>query len=403
MSYFRFQVQKETNVSDIEQEARNQAEAMIILQRKGFLILKYIGEYSLPNKENQSFKTFFDNGKFNAYDFIEQLAPLMAARLPLERALGVIEEGVEKTSAFRVIHTLRIGLHEGKKFADLIRMQGNYFPPIFSAMIETGQETGSLPEVTKELQRFMKESKELRDFIITSSIYPAIIILISGIMVILLFTVFIPRFSKIFKTAGKALPWLTQLMLDISEVMKSTWWFWPILVIILIFLYKKSKEDSKFKQYRDHLMLRIPLLGSIIKEIQVCRFIRTLAIMNKNNVPILRSIQISSKILENSVIAESFSTTSSDLRSGNKLSDTLGKSPYMPRGAASMLRISEESGNIAEMLQDISDMSENRVRTKIKRFLAILEPAIIIILAVIVAIVILSIFMAIMEMNSLKK
>ena len=249
----------------------------------------------------------------------------------------------------------------------------------------------------------MKESKELRDFIITSSIYPAIIILISGIMVILLFTVFIPRFSKIFKTAGKALPWLTQLMLDISEVMKSTWWFWPILVIIFIFLYKKSKEDSKFKQYRDHLMLRIPLLGSIIKEIQVCRFIRTLAIMNKNNVPILRSIQISSKILENSVIAESFSTTSSDLRSGNKLSDTLGKSPYMPRGAASMLRISEESGNIAEMLQDIADMSENRVRTKIKRFLAILEPAIIIILAVIVAIVILSIFMAIMEMNSLKK
>lgn len=225
--------------------------------------------------------------------------------------------------------------------------------------------------------------------------------LVTLTMIVLLFTFFIPRFAKLFNDAGKELPILTKIMLETGNLMQAIWWVWPLLVIALILLWKKSKNSGALKIWKDKTVLRLPLIGHIVEGVQVSRFIRTLSIMVRNDVGIIKAVNISSRILQNSFIADSFSAVTAKLRSGHKLSAALGESPYMPDGASSMLRISEESGDVAQMLTRIAESSEAKVKTQLKRLLTALEPAIILVLAGFIALVVVAVFQAIMKMNSI--
>ena len=401
MPFFRYKVMQNGKASELTLEAGSEAEAANTLWRRNISVVRFLGESATLKYERKSLFRFMDRGRFNVNTFTERLAPLLKANIPLEQSLAVIEEGMAGQSGIIVVQELRQGLQEGKKFSELVRTRSAYFPPLYPSLIETGEQTGCLAEVVQELRRFMADAKEFKDFVITSSIYPAIILFVTFTMVILLFTFFIPRFSKLFKDAGKELPFLTQIMLDTGNFMKSVWWLWPLLVILLVYLYRKSASSGALKTWKDKILLKLPLIGKIVRDVQVSRFIRTLAIMVRNDVSILRAVNISLKILQNSVIAESFAGVPGELKAGHKLSRALGQSPFMLPGTTAMLRISEESGDVAEMLGNIAESSEREVKRNLKRLLAALEPAIIICLALFIALVVLSVFQAIMKMNAI--
>ena len=255
--------------------------------------------------------------------------------------------------------------------------------------------------MTSELRRFLKESKEFKEFVVTSSIYPIIVISVTMLVVILLFTVFIPRFAKIFEDLGREMPLLTKIMLNIGIFMQSCWFIWPVLIVLIVYLYKASAR-GKLKSLKDRMMLYIPVLKSVIISVQVGRFIRTMSIMVKNNVHLLPTVKIARQVIENDTIRNSFFALENDLRGGTRLSASLAESPFMPRGSIAMLKIAEESGDLGDMLERIADETEEETRIKVKRLLALLEPVVIIFLAVIVLAVVLSIFLAIMEMNVIK-
>ena len=401
MAFYRYKVIQNGRHTETTVEASSEAEAANTLLRRNVIIVKLLETNSSQKEERRSVFRLFDRGRFNVYVFTERLAPLLKANIPLEQSLAVIEEGMTGQSGITVVQELRRGLQEGKKFSELVRARSATFPPLYPSLIETGEQTGCLSEVVQELKRFLSSSKEFKDFVITSSIYPAVILFVTFSMIILLFTFFIPKFSKLFKDAGKELPFLTQTMLDIGNFMKAVWWLWPLLILLLIILYRKSATNATLKVWKDRMLLKLPLVGRIIQGVQVSRFIRTLAIMVRNNVSILRAVQVSSRILQNAVIADSFSSVTAELKSGHKLSKALGNSPYMIPGAAAMLRISEESGDVAEMLANIAESSENEVKKDLKRLLAALEPAIIICLALFIALIVLAVFQAIMRMNQI--
>lgn len=401
MPFFRYKVMQNGKASELTLEAGSEAEAANTLWRRNISVVRFLGESATLKYERKSLFRFMDRGRFNVNTFTERLAPLLKANIPLEQSLAVIEEGMAGQSGITVVQELRQGLQEGKKFSELVRARSAYFPPLYPSLIETGEQTGCLAEVAQELRRFMADAKEFKDFVITSSIYPAIILFVTFTMIILLFTFFIPRFSKLFKDAGKELPFLTQIMLDTGNFMKSVWWLWPLLVILLVYLYRRSASTGALKTWKDKILLKLPLIGKIVRDVQVSRFIRTLAIMVRNDVSILRAVSISLKILQNSVITESFAGVPSELKAGHKLSRALGQSPFMLPGTTAMLRISEESGDVAEMLGNIAESSEREVKQNLKRLLAALEPAIIICLALFIALVVLSVFQAIMKMNAI--
>lgn len=401
MPFYQYKVIQNGKYVETTVEAASEAEAAGVLIRKNMTVVKLMNTGSSQREKARSFTGFFDRGRFNVYTFTDQLAPLLKANIPLEQALAVVEEGMSGQSGAAVVQELRKGLQEGKKFSELIRARPTFFPSLYSSLIETGEQTGCLSEVMQELKRFLAASREVKDFVITASIYPAVILFVTFSMIVLLLTFFIPKFSKLFQDAGKTLPFLTQAMLDAGNFMKSVWWLWPLLVLAVIAFCRKTATNAALKKWRDRLLLKLPFIGRIICGVQVSRFIRTLAIMVRNDVPILRSVQISSGILQNAVIADSFSSVASELKSGHKLSQTLAKSPYMLSGAIAMLRISEESGDVAEMLTTIAESSENEVKKDLRRLLAALEPAIIICLALFIALIVLAVFQAIMKMNQI--
>ena len=399
MPKLRYTILTATGVTkEVSIDAIDDATARRQLRRQGSIVVHALGEAGANGKRRFGLS---HSQRFDVYTFANRLSPLLSAGIPLEHGLAVLEEGC-KDEERNIVLKLRRGLHEGKKFSQLTREMPEYFSPLFSGLIETGEESGCLPEVTRELRRFLKESKEFREFVLTSSIYPAIVISVTFLVVVLLFTVFIPRFAKIFEELGREMPFLTRSMLGVGNLMQSVWWLWPLLIAGGIILYRRSRRAGRLKAAKDRFLLRLPLLGGLIVAVQTGRFLRTLSIMVKNHVQLLPAVRISRKVIENDVIRESFASVEERLRGGSRLSVILSASPYMPPGSIAMLKIAEESGEIGEMLERIAEESEEDIRVRVKRLLAFLEPGIILLLAGVVLLVVLSIFLAIMDMNVIK-
>lgn len=383
---------------EVEIEAQDAASSLRMLRKMGCFLIK---EVELKEKASVLAR-FLPKHKFDVKNFADRLNPLLEANIPLEQSLGIIEEGYKNPDDIEVVRHLRNGLHEGKRFSALLREMDDVFPPLFSSLIEVGEESGCLPEVTKELRKFLKESKDFRNFVLTSSIYPAIVISVTFGVLVLLFTVFIPRFAKIFDELGREMPLLTRTMLNIGNVFQTVWWLWFILIIGIIWGIGKYRNRHWFRLWKSKMALKLPIVNGIVVSIEVSRFIRTLSIMLKNHVKLLIAVTVSKKIFNNLIIAKDFEPIESELYKGNKLSHILKNNQYMPQGSVAMLRIAEESGDLGEMLERIAEESEEETRLKVKRLLAFLEPVIIMVLALIVLLVVLSIFMAIMEMNVMK-
>ena len=379
-------------------EADSEKEAREKLRIRGIVPVKYLGEAAA---ERKSFA--LKRSKVNTFEFTRELAPLLDSYIPLERALSIIAESAAEKEQRDFVTSMRQALHEGKKFSEIVRSHGALFPPYYANLIESGEETGCLPEVVRELHKFMGESKELKDFIISSSVYPAAIMAITLLVTVLLFTVFVPRFANIFTDMGREQPPSMRFLLGVSEFAKYAWWMIPAGCIGFWIALKKiiGEEELKFKIAGQ--MIKLPLFGRIAIDLEMCKYVRTLSILIGNHVEIIKTVRISGKIISNPVIAKAFSTIDRKLKGGDKLSAALAGNPYVPSGMTPMLRVGEESGNVGPMLEKIATNLESDTKLKIKRLLSLFEPAVIVFLAVVVLVVVVSIFVAMMEINSISQ
>lgn len=386
--------------TEIVIDADSKQESLNKLRVKGFVPIKFIGADEII-ESGSSGNEFWRRKELDPVDFTNRLVPLLRAHIPLERSLAIIADGIDDPKGKNVVTEIRRGLHEGKKFSALLRNRPNIFPTMYSNMVEAGEETGSLTQVMQELQGFLNSSKELKEYLITSSIYPLFVLSVTGGVIVLLFTVLIPRFSKIFADSGKTLPLLTQIMLTIGNTVTNFWWLWIILIGVFFYLIYCITKGGRAKEWWDEFKLKIPVLGSLFHLIEMSRFIRTLAVLIQHHVHLLDTVRISEKVITNTFIVKTLSGVAAELRGGAKLSTALGKSPFFPKTAARMLSIGEETGNMGEMLEQVADTYEENIKNRIKKILALFEPAVILILAFIVLSVVLSIFLALMKMNDI--
>ncbi|MPN06348.1 putative type II secretion system protein F [bioreactor metagenome] len=255
--------------------------------------------------------------------------------------------------------------------------------------------------MTGELQRFMEESRELKDFIVTSSIYPMVVLTITVVVMILMFTVFVPQFARTFANMGRELPGSMVFLMTLSTVMSYAVWLVPLGLISLWFGLRSYLGIDRLRELRAAAMLRIPVLGKLIVELEIGKFIRTLSILVSNHVDIIKTVRIATRVIQNPLIRKSFDDVEPRLRGGEKLSAALTGNPFVPPSLPSRLRVGEESGNSGLMLVRAAVYLEEGARRSIKRLLGLFEPMIIIVLALGIAIVVVSIFLAVMEMNSI--
>ncbi|MBQ4328831.1 MAG: type II secretion system F family protein [Lentisphaeria bacterium] len=375
-------------------EGDNEKESLAKLRRRGMIPVRFLGV------DDAGSKRLWRGKKPDVFEFTRQLTPLLTANIQLEQALGIISEGAVDSTQKDFVNSLRQGLHEGKKFSEMVRSYGGLFPDYYANLIESGEETGCLPEVTSELYKFMRESRELKNFIVSSSIYPIVIFAVVLVVSVVLFTVFVPHFSQIFADMGRELPDSMRILNSIGGVFKWTWWSLPLICIGGWFFFKHQLGAAEWKRRVGAFLIRIPVAGRIMIDLEICRYLRTLAILIGNHVEIIKTVKIAGRVVSNPVIASGFDGVDRRLKSGEKLSATLKDNQFVPRSTASMLKVGEESGQVGEMLDNIAGNLEADTRQKIKRALSLFEPLVIILLAVIVLGVVVAIFIAMMEINS---
>ena len=385
--------------SEVLIEAENEKEALSKLRSRQLSPIRFCGEADEDGEKGFTLR----RKRIDTFEFTRQLSPLLDSYIPLERALGIIADSTAEKDQRDFVNSMRQGLHEGKKFSELVRQHGKLFPGYYANLIESGEETGCLPDVVRELHKFMGESKELRDFIVSSSIYPLAILSITLAVTVLLFTVFVPRFSKIFLDMGRNLPGAMVTLNNVSAFFAWAWWSIPLGAFLLWALLKRVVGADELRWQWSRFVLRLPLLGQVMIDLEMCKYIRTLAILIANHVEIIRTVRIAGRIISNPVIARSFEGVDRKLKSGDKLSGAFRDNPYLPVSLTPMLRVGEESGTVGEMLTKIAGNLENDTRLKIKRLLSLFEPAVIVFLAAVVLVVVVSIFIAMMEINSISQ
>ena len=399
MALHKYKIAAEGGMTrDMVIEAESREESLSKLRAKDMFPVKYCG-MDVAGKSLPSLRSFRD--RFNVYEFTDRLAPLLKSHIPIERALQIIAESMEHEGSRQIVIDLRRGLHEGKNFSELVRNHEPRFPKLYANLLEAGEKTGCIPEVVIELQKFLNSGRETRDFLITCSIYPVIVVTVTAVVILLLFTIFIPRFANIFQEMGKELPLPTQMMMFCSTLLTGFWWLWTILIALAAAGIAQLFQRPAGRYWMAAKVLKLPILGPLACAVEMNRFVRTIAILLKNHVPLLDTIEVGRKVIQNPVIAESFSNVSHELRSGAKLSAALRKSPYLPIDTIQLLKVGEESGNLGEVLAQAADEHENKLKVRIKRMLALFEPAVIMVLAAVILMVVISIFLTIFEMNEI--
>ena len=378
-------------------EADTLREAQGKLRSRHLTPIRFCGEAGIESEE----KSLFRKSRVDTCQFTRQLAPLLAANIQLERALAIIADSSADPEQKQFVNSLRQGLHEGKKFSDLIRSHGKLFPGYYANLIESGEESGCLPQAVEELYKFMTENRELKSFIVSSSIYPLAILSVTVIVTVLLFTVFVPRFARIFADMGRELPSSMTFLMGASTFFFHALWLLPVSLILIWLILQKYWGKELFHYRLSQLKLKLPMFGKVMIDLEMCRYIRTLAILLANHVEIIRTVKIAEKIIVNPVIADGFLNIDRKLKGGEKLSAALTGNRFIPAEMVPMLRVGEETGSIGEMLGRIASNLEMDTRAKIKRMLSLFEPAVIVFLALIVLIVVVSIFTAMMEINAI--
>ncbi len=381
-------------------EADTRQEALDKLRSRHAVPVRFLGEETVDGAKN--LRSAFRSGGVDTYSFTRQLAPLLDSFIPLERALAIIAESAVDPQQKEFVNSLRQGLHEGKKFSALIRSHGRLFPAYYANLIESGEETGCLPEVVNQLYKFMGESKELKDFIVSSSIYPCAILCVTAVVTVLLFTVFVPRFAKVFQDMGRAMPPSMTFLMGAGTFFSYAWWMVPLGLFLAWKILQHVLGPERLRWNLSVIQLKVPFFGKIVSDLEMCRYIRTLSILTANHVEIIKTVGISGKIIKNPVVSKEFQDIPRKLKGGAKLSAALAGNPFVPSEMAPMLRVGEESGSVGEMLSRIAGHLESDTRLRIKRLLSLFEPAVIIFLALMVLVVVVSIFVAMMEMNSIQ-
>lgn len=395
MPLFRYKVSDPAGkVGELLIEGDSQADAARRLQRRGVVPLAFLGEGAAAQRQRGWLKKGVD-----VTDFTERLVPLLDANIPLERALAILGDEPDNPPLQRMVSDLRRGLHEGRKFSDLIRDQGTLFPPVYAGVVEAGEEAGALPQVMGQLRAFLASAAELRSFILSSSIYPAFIAVTGMAMMGFVLGGIVPKFAASLAGAGIQSQ-ATDFLMALSTGLRTHWWVGVLLVVLAgVFLRQLRQPEGALRRWWDDLVVRLPLFGKLTLDSNLSRFSRTMAILMRSGVPLLHTVSIASRVIQNHAIRSSLDEVSGELRQGQKISGALSKSRFVPSLMLRMVAVGEETGNVEEMLDRVADRYEGDLRKSIKRLLSLFEPLVIVLLGLGIGLVVFLMFSAIMDMQ----
>ena len=333
--------------------------------------------------------------------FTRELATLLRAGLPLDRALETLIGLTSTPYAATFLQGIRDEVRGGKAMSQALDARREVFNRFYVNIVRAGEAGGALATVLTRLADTMERNKELRETVKSALIYPIILIgvAVSSVMILLIYVV--PQFQQTFSQAGKALPLPTEVVIFVGTFLKKWWWAMIAFVALVVLWARRKLREPRFRRRFDARVLKLPVLGDLLVKIEVARFSRTLATLLGNGVTLLSALSIVKETLGNLVLSASLDGVTARLREGKGFGRPLLDTGLWPKLATQMILVGEESGRLEEMLGRVADVYDREVQVSVKRFLAILEPALILGLAVLIGGIVFSILLGVMGMSEL--
>jgi len=333
--------------------------------------------------------------------FTQQLSTLVSAGLPLDKSLFIVAELTEKGELKKVVTDVLSSIQEGVSFADALAKHPKVFSKLYVNMVRAGEAGGVLELILERLVGFLEGSQELKDTVTSAMIYPSLLSGFCVLIIVIFLTVIIPMFSAMFEDAGEKIPASAQFLLGVSASIKGFWWVIVGVFGGAYFGIKRYLATENGRLKWDGLKLKLFMVKTLVQKIEVARFARTLGTLIRSGVPILQSLNIVKETISNLIISSSLVGIHEGIKEGEGISKPLKNANTFPPLAIHMITVGEETGRLDEMLLKVADTYDKDVRNTVKRFISILEPALILFMAFIVGSIVITMLLAIISVNDI--
>lgn len=334
-------------------------------------------------------------------DMTRELATLLRAGMPLDRALRILAALAGDQPLGAVLEDIREHVKQGDALADAIDNHAAIFGRFYSNLIRAGEVGGALESVLEGLANHLDRSIEIRDSLKSALIYPAVLVVVAVLSIFILLGHVVPQFTEMFESVGEALPLSTRVTIGVGEFLKSWGWLIVVATAAAYLLLRRQFRDPHQELRWHRRLLRLPIAGKLTLKIEIARFARTLATLLQNGIPLLKALRIVSDTMSNRALAGSIDQAAAGLTEGRNLSEQLAETGVFPPFAVHMIKVGEESGDLVRILLQVASTYDRDTQVTLKRSMALLEPVLILVLGAIIAAVIISILVAILGVNEL--
>lgn len=333
--------------------------------------------------------------------FTRELGTLLTAGLPLDRSLSILGGLFVGSDLTKILNSLVEAVRAGKSLAVSMGEHPDVFPKIYVNMIRAGEAGGILESVLRYLTEYMENTLALKEDIKSALVYPIILATAAGMSLIVLFIFVIPKFATIFRGNSKAIPLLTEIIIDFSQFLAQHGWILLLVVFVVVaggVFYIRSPEG---RSEWDRLRLHGWLLGDLVRKFETARFCRTLAALLKGGVPLLEALGTVQGVVGNRLLALAIGQVQLRVREGKGMARPMSESGLFPVLALNMIAVGEETGKLDGMLAEVASYYDQEVRRTTKRLTALLEPALILVMGLIIGVVVISMLLAIFSINDI--
>jgi len=385
-------------------DAENARALRGLLRREGILLTLATEEGERKEKTKRNLDLLAFLRRPNASDIAimtRQLATLVRAGVPLVDSVAALTEQVEKEQLQLVLTGVRESLNEGTSFAKSLALHPKVFPPLYINMVAAGEASGSLESVLERLADFMEGQARLKGKVVASLAYPVLMAFIGTVLVGFLMVAVVPKVTAIFENLGQALPWYTSLLILVSNVLAGYWWLMISVTVLGVWWLKRWKAKPAGQLKWDTLKLKLPLFGRLNLLVAVARFTRTLATLLASGVQLLPAMEIGKNVLENTRLETVVSEAIGSIREGESIAEPLKRSGQFPPMVTHMIAVGERSGQLEQMLENVSRAYEADVETRVAALTSLLEPLMILVMGGVVGFIAMAILMPMIQVNEL--
>jgi general secretion pathway protein F len=332
--------------------------------------------------------------------FTRQLATLIQVS-PLEESLRTIGRQSEKEQVRNVLLSVHSGVVEGRRLSEAMTREAPSFPPLYRAMVAAGESSGTLPQILDRLADLLERQAQVRSKVTSALAYPIILAIVASFVVMALMIFVVPRVVEQFEDVGQKLPLLTRIVIALSEFLANWWWALAIALVGFALLLGRALQEETLRLRFDRTLLRVPLLGRLLRDLHAARMARTLSTMVASRLPLLEGLKLTTQTVHNRALRVASGDITEAIRTGGSLSAALRRAGIFPPLLVYLAASGEASGKLDVMLERAADYLEREFDTFTATALSLLEPAIIVVMGGIVALIVLSILLPILQLDTL--